>query len=117
VDRTERHAIEHECTKLINRFYYLFNQDMSLVADMFTDDGVLMLGRWQVGPGPESMKEPLHRGSKNMLEGVEVVLNTVSITTATCRVRQRPLTLQSASIHGMTSFVASRESGSFPSAR
>jgi hypothetical protein len=78
VDRIERHAIEHECTKLINRFYYLFNQDMSLVADMFTDDGVMMLGRWQVGPGPESMKEPLHRGSKNMLEGVEVVLNTVS---------------------------------------
>ena len=46
MDRTEQHAIEHECTKLINRFYYLFNQDMSLVADMFTDDGVMLLGRW-----------------------------------------------------------------------
>ncbi|MDA0788242.1 MAG: nuclear transport factor 2 family protein [Proteobacteria bacterium] len=78
MDRSERHAIEHECSKLINRFYHLFNQDMSFVADMFTDDGMLMLGRWPVGPGPEAMKEPLHKGSKNMLDGVEVVLNTVS---------------------------------------
>jgi len=78
MDRTERHAIEHECEKLINRFYYLFNEDMSLVVDMFTDDGILLLGRWQVGPGHDAMKVPLHKGSKNMLEGVEVVLNTVS---------------------------------------
>ena len=78
MERSERHAIEHECEKLINRFYYLFNQDMSLVADMFTEDGLLVLGRWELGPGGEAMKEPLHKGSKNMLDGVEVVLNTVS---------------------------------------
>jgi hypothetical protein len=78
VERSERHAIEHECEKLINRFYYLFNEDMSLVADMFTDDGYLILGKWELGPGPEPMKAPLHAGSKNMMEGVEVVLNTVS---------------------------------------
>lgn len=78
MDRQERQAIEHDCTKLINRFYYLFNQDLALVADMFTDDGYLCLGKWELGPGPEPMREPLHRGSKNMLDGVEVVLNTVS---------------------------------------
>ncbi len=78
METAERQAIEHDCAKLINRFYYLFNQDMSLVADMFTDDGLLILGGWQLGPGPEPMRAPLHKGSKNMLEGVEVVLNTVS---------------------------------------
>ena len=78
MEMSERHAIEHECTKLINRFYYLFNEDMALVADMFTEDGELYLGPWKLGPGPEPMRAPLHAGSKNMLEGVEVVLNTVS---------------------------------------
>jgi hypothetical protein len=78
VEISERHAIERECEKLINRFYYLFNQDMSLVADMFTEEGVMSLGGWKLGPGPEVMKAPLHAGSKNMLDGVEVVLNTVS---------------------------------------
>ena len=78
MDTFERIAIEHDCEKLINRFYYLFNDDMAFVADLFTDDGVLILGRWELGPGAEPMREPLHRGSKNMLEGVEVVLNTVS---------------------------------------
>ena len=78
MDRMERIAIEHDCEKLINRFYYLFNEDLSFVADLFTDDGVLVLGKWELGPGPDAMKEPLHKASKNMLEGVEVVLNTVS---------------------------------------
>lgn len=78
MERLERHFIERDCEKLINRFYYLFNEDMSLVADLFTSDGSLFLGKWQVGPGPEAMRDPLHAGSKNMLEGVEVVLNTVS---------------------------------------
>ena len=77
MDKFEKMYIEHECEKLINRFYHLFNQDMAFVADMFTEDGVLRLGKWELGPGPEAMKEPLHKGSKNMLEGVEVVLNTV----------------------------------------
>lgn len=78
MDRAERQAIEKDCEKLINRFYHLFNQDMSYVADLFTEDGTLALGKWVIGPGPEPMREPLHNGSKNMLEGVEVVLNTVS---------------------------------------
>ena len=78
MQQLERHAIEHECEKLINRFYYLFNDDMSFVADLFTEDGYLILGKWALGPGPDAMRAPLHAGSKNMLAGVEVVLNTVS---------------------------------------
>ncbi len=78
MDMQQRHAIEHECERLIQRFNYLFNEDLGLVADMFTDDGYLYLGKWKLGPGPEPMREPLHAGSKNMMSGVEVVLNTVS---------------------------------------
>ncbi len=78
MNRSERHEIEHECAKLVNRFYHLFNVDMAHVADMFTDDGTMELIGWKIGPGPEAMRAPLHAGSKNMLEGVEVVLNTVS---------------------------------------
>ena len=74
MQQLERHAIEHECEKLINRFYYLFNDDMSFVADLFTEDGYLILGKWALGPGPDAMRAPLHAGSKNMLAGVEVCL-------------------------------------------
>ena len=78
MDRAERQAIEHDCTKLINRFYHLFNQDLAFVVDLFTKDGTLALGKWVLGPGHDEMRERLHKGSKNMLAGVEVVLNTVS---------------------------------------
>ncbi len=76
--RSERHEIEHECAKLINRFYHLFNVELSSVVDLFTEDGILDFGGWKLGPGPEAMRQPLYDGGKNTREGVEIVLNTVS---------------------------------------
>lgn len=78
MERSERHAIEHECEKLVNRFYHLFNVELSLVADMFTDDGMMYLPGWPLGPGPDAMRDPLYQGGKNTRDGTEIVLNTVS---------------------------------------
>ena len=61
MNRSERHEIEHECAKLINRFYHLFNVELSSVVNMFTEDGTMTLIGWKLGPGPEAMREPLRR--------------------------------------------------------
>ena len=78
MDIYQRHAIEHECTKLINRYYHLANVDMALTVDMFAEDGHLQWPNYKVGPGHDTMREILHTASKNMLDGVEVVMNTMS---------------------------------------
>jgi hypothetical protein len=78
LDIYERHAIEHECEKLINRYYHFANVDMGQTVDLFATDGYLQWPSKKVGPGHEDMRTFLHRASKNMLDGVEVVMNTVS---------------------------------------
>jgi hypothetical protein len=74
----ERVLIEKQCERLVNQYYHLFNRELSLVAELFSENGVLNIGGWKNGPDWEKSIPALQGGSRNMLRGKEVVLNTMS---------------------------------------
>ncbi len=74
----ERVLIEKRCERLVNQFHHLFNKELSLVTELFAENGILDFGGWKPGPDKAEMKKALRGGSRNMLRGKEVVLNTMS---------------------------------------
>lgn len=80
MELADRMIVEHDCAKLVNRFYHLFNREPSLVAtsDIFTKDAVLDFGWNQLGPGPDAIQEGLIEYAKEVQEEGIIALNTAS---------------------------------------
>jgi hypothetical protein len=78
MENLDRVLIEKECERLVNRFHHLFNRELSLVAELVAEGGTLDFAGWKVGPDREQMIAAMRGGSRNMLRGKEVVLNTMS---------------------------------------
>ncbi len=78
MDPMKEMLIEHQCAKLINRFFHLFNRDLTLVADLFTKDGTMDLVSHKVGPGPEAMREQMRPATVSHLESKEIDMSHVS---------------------------------------
>jgi hypothetical protein len=78
MERLERMLIEHECTRLVNKFHHLFNRDLSAIADLFTEDGIADLGRGQGVKGRDTIREVYSSGGKDMKSRKAFVMNTVT---------------------------------------
>jgi len=74
----DRVVIEKQCEQLVNHFQYLFNRELSRVTELMAQNGTLDFAGWKVGPDRDQMTTALRAGSRNMLRGKEIVLNTIS---------------------------------------
>ena len=78
MERLERILIEHECTRLVNKFHHLFNRDLSAVAELFTEDGAADFGTGSAMKGRDTIREALYQGGSDTRTGRDIVMNTVT---------------------------------------